>query len=104
MVWGDVQGLQHGKYFIKIRAKYILTIQCLSPLLYIEIEVGKCTKDVGCVFRVRDQQHFTRLGAMAWRWRDQRMRKQFELTLDTKLDNDGFKKALDDSVERKIPT
>ena len=33
---GTVQGHQLGKYFIKVLAKYILTIQCLSLLLNIE--------------------------------------------------------------------
>ena len=40
---GAVQSLQHGKYFIKISTKYILTIQCLSLLLYIELVVRKRT-------------------------------------------------------------
>ena len=35
---------------------------------------------------------FTRLGAMAWRWRDPRMREELELSLNTELEADGFKK------------
>ena len=42
-VRGTVQGHQHGKYFIKVLAKYILTIQCLSLLLNIEFVAGKRT-------------------------------------------------------------
>ena len=44
---------------------------------------------------------FTRAGATDWRWRDPRMREQLQLRLDTQLDCEGFKRALDDSVGRK---
>ena len=44
---------------------------------------------------------FTRAGATDWRWRDPRMREQLQLSLDTQLDCEGFKRALDDSVGRK---
>ena len=44
---------------------------------------------------------FTRSGAMAWSWRDLRMREQFQLTLDTQPECDTFKKALDESSGKK---
>ena len=36
---------------------------------------------------------FTRSGATAWRWRDPRMREEFQLTLDIEVDSDRFRKA-----------
>ena len=44
---------------------------------------------------------FTRTGATAWGWRDPRLREQFELTLDTELDWDRFKAAMDDLSRKK---
>ena len=44
---------------------------------------------------------FTRSGPTAWRWRDPRMREQFQLELFTKLNCDGFKRALDKSARNK---
>ena len=44
---------------------------------------------------------FTRSGATAWRWRDARMREELELSLNTELEADSFKKDLDDSPGRK---
>ena len=38
---------------------------------------------------------FTRSGPLAWRWKDPRMREQFQLELFTELDCDDFKRALD---------
>lgn len=44
---------------------------------------------------------FSRSAASAWSWRDPRMREQFQLTLDTELDCEGFKRALDESAGNK---
>ena len=43
---------------------------------------------------------FTRAGATDWMWRDPRMREQLQLSLDSQLDCEGFKRALDETASR----
>ena len=47
------------------------------------------------------QATLSKSGTTAWRWKDPRLREQFELNLDTELDRDRFKVALDDSSGKK---
>ena len=44
---------------------------------------------------------FTRSGPTAWRWRDPRIREQFQLELFTKLNCDSFKRALEKLARNK---
>ena len=44
---------------------------------------------------------FTRSGPMAWRWKDPRMKEQFQLELLTELDCDDCKRALDELARNK---
>ena len=44
---------------------------------------------------------FSKSGATAWRWKDPRLREQFQITLDNEPDCDRFKEALDESSGKK---
>ena len=53
-----------------------------------------------CLSQLLSQQVlncFVKSGATAWRWRDPRMREQYQLTLDTQRDSEKFKKKLDEN-------
>ena len=53
-----------------------------------------------CLSQLLSQQVlncFVKTGATAWRWRDPRMREQYQLTLDTQRDSEKFKKKLDEN-------
>ena len=71
-----IKHLRTGQLRLELRGAQYSEV-CLSQLLSPQV-----------------QATFSKSGATAWRWRDPRLREQFELTLDTELDWDRFKAAM----------
>ena len=78
-----IKHLRTGQLRLELRGAQYSEV-CLSQLLSPQV-----------------QATFSKSGATAWRWRDPRLREQFELTLDTELDWDRFKAAMDDLSRKK---